>query len=106
MQTNDRCGIFTRVDQVWEAGKGFMGGTFGAAPEPAQRVLRAIDIQTGKVAWELPQFGDGRFVGRRAQHRRRLVFFGDDSGAFAAADAQPARCCGVSRPARCGSRRR
>ena len=34
-----------------------MGGTFAAAPEPARRVLRAIDIQTGKVAWELPQFG-------------------------------------------------
>ena len=48
--------IFTRVDQVWEPGKSFMGGTFGAAPEPAQRVLRAIDIRTGRVAWELPQF--------------------------------------------------
>ena len=50
VQTNDKCGIFTRVDQAWEAGKGFMGGTFAAAPEPARRVLRAIDIQTGKVA--------------------------------------------------------
>jgi hypothetical protein len=34
VQTNDKCGIFTRVDQAWEAGKGFMGGTFGAAPSP------------------------------------------------------------------------
>ena len=72
VQTNDKCGIFTRVDQPWEAGKGFMGGTFGRPPpKPAQRVLRAIDIQTGKMAWELPQFGAGRFVGRRAEHGRR-----------------------------------
>src|SRR4029450_12062548 len=57
VQTNDKCGIFTRVDQTWEAGKGFMGGTFAAAPEPARRVLRAIDIQTGRVAWGLAQLG-------------------------------------------------
>ena len=38
--------------------RGYMGGSFVQAPdEPAQRVLRAIDIQTGKVAWELPQVG-------------------------------------------------
>ena len=51
-------------------------------------MLRAIDIQTGKVAWELPQFGDGGLVGRRARTASDVVFFGDDSGAFAAADAQ------------------
>ena len=49
-----------------------MGGSFRQAPdEPAQRVLRAIDIQTGKIAWELPQTGAVELVGRRAQHRRR-----------------------------------
>jgi hypothetical protein len=26
-----------------------------AVAVPARRVLRAIDVQTGKVAWELPQ---------------------------------------------------
>ena len=47
-------------------------GSFAQAPdEPAQRVLRAIDIQTGKIAWELPQTGPGHVVGRRAQHGRR-----------------------------------
>ena len=40
--------MFTRTDQEWEAGKGFMGGLFSQAPEPAERVLRAIDIQTGR----------------------------------------------------------
>ena len=88
VQTNDKCGIFTRVDQAWEAGKGFMGGTFAAAPEPARRVLRAIDIQTGKVAWELPQLGNVDSWGGVLATASDLVFFGDDSGAFAAADAK------------------
>ncbi|MEO8313589.1 MAG: PQQ-dependent dehydrogenase, methanol/ethanol family [Pseudomonadota bacterium] len=88
VQTNDKCGIFTRVDQTWEAGKGFMGGTFARAPEPAQRVLRAIDIQTGKVAWELPQFGTVESSGGVLATASDVVFFGDDSGAFAAADAK------------------
>jgi alcohol dehydrogenase (cytochrome c) len=88
VQTNDKCGIFTRVDQTWEAGKGFMGGTFAAAPEPARRVLRAIDIQTGKIAWELPQSGNVDSWGGVLATASDLVFFGDDSGAFAAADAK------------------
>ena len=36
VQTNDKCGIFTRTDQEWAAGRGFMGGSFRQAPdEPA-----------------------------------------------------------------------
>ena len=88
VQTNDKCGIFTRVDQTWESGKSFMGGTFAAAPEPAQRVLRAIDIQTGKTAWELPQFGAVDSWGGVLATAGDVVFFCDDSGAFAAADAK------------------
>jgi len=88
VQTNDKCGIFTRVDQKWEPGKGFMGGTFGAAPEPAQRVLRAIDIQTGKVTWELPQFGAVDSWGGVLSTAGGVVIFGDDSGALSAADAR------------------
>jgi len=88
VQTNDKCGIFTRVDQTWESGKSFMGGTFAGAPEPARRVLRAIDIQTGKIAWELPQFGAVDSWGGVLATAGDVVFFGDDSGAFAAADAR------------------
>lgn len=88
VQTNDKCGIFTRIDQAWEPGKSFMGGTFAAAPEPARRVLRAIDIQSGKVAWELPQFGAVDSWGGVLATATDVVFFGDDSGAFAAADAR------------------
>ena len=87
VQTNDKCGIFTRTNMEWEAGKGFMGGSFGPAPEPAQRVLRAIDIQTGKAVWELPQTGAVDSWGGMLSTAGGVVIFGEDSGALMAADA-------------------
>jgi alcohol dehydrogenase (cytochrome c) len=92
VQTNDKCGIFTRTDQEWAAGRGFMGGSFRQAPnEPAQRLLRAFDIRTGKVAWEVPQSGNVNSWGGVLSTAGRVVFFGDDSGAFAAVDAENGR---------------
>jgi alcohol dehydrogenase (cytochrome c) len=88
VQTNDKCGVFTRTPMEWEAGKGFMGGSFGQAPnEPAQRVLRAIDIHTGKAVWELPQSGAVNSWGGVLSTAGGTVFFGEDSGALMAADA-------------------
>ena len=92
VQTNDKCGIFTRTDQEWAAGRGFMGGSFRQAPdEPARRLLRAIDIRTGKVAWEVAQTGNVNSWGGVLSTAGRVVFFGDDSGAFAAVDAENGR---------------
>jgi alcohol dehydrogenase (cytochrome c) len=88
VQTNDKCGIFTRTPMEWEAGKGFMGGSFRQAPdEPARRVLRAIDIQTGKAVWELPQTGAVASWGGTLSTAGGVVIFGEDSGALMAADA-------------------
>jgi alcohol dehydrogenase (cytochrome c) len=88
VQTNDKCGIFTRTNMEWEAGKGFMGGSFKQAPdEPAQRVLRAFDIQTGRAVWELPQTGAVDSWGGVLSTAGGLVIFGEDSGALMAADA-------------------
>jgi alcohol dehydrogenase (cytochrome c) len=88
VQTEDKCGMFTRVDMEWEAGKGYMGGSFAPAPEPAQRLLRAIDIQSGSVAWEVPQVGRASSWGGVLATAGGVVFFGDDSGTFAAVDAR------------------
>jgi alcohol dehydrogenase (cytochrome c) len=87
VQTNDKCGIFTKVPAEWEAGKGFMGGSFAPAPEPAQRLLRAIDITTGKAAWTLPQTGTVNSWGGVLSTAGGVVIFGEDSGALMAADA-------------------
>jgi alcohol dehydrogenase (cytochrome c) len=88
VQTNDKCGVFTKIPMEWEAGKGFMGGSFVQAPgEPAQRVLRAIDIHTGKIVWELGQAGPVTSWGGVLGTAGGVVIFGDDSGTLAAADA-------------------
>ena len=88
-QTNDKCGISTKTPMEWAAGKGFMGGSFKQAPdEPAQRILRAIDIQTGRIAWELPQTGAVDSWGGTLSTAGGLVIFGEDSGALMAADAR------------------
>jgi alcohol dehydrogenase (cytochrome c) len=88
VQTNDKCGIFTRTDMEWQAGKGFMGGSFAPAPEPAQRILRAIDIRTGKAVWELPQTGAVNSWGGVLSTAGGVVVFGEDSGALMVADAK------------------
>jgi len=88
VQTNDKCGIFTKTPMTWEAGKGYMGGSFKQAPdEPARRVLRAIDIHTGKAVWELPQTGAVESWGGTLSTAGGVVIFGEDSGALMAADA-------------------
>jgi alcohol dehydrogenase (cytochrome c) len=87
VQTNDKCGIFTKTPMDWEAGKGFMGGSFRPAPEPAQRILRAFDIQTGRAVWELPQQGAVNSWGGVLSTAGGVVIFGEDSGAVMAADA-------------------
>jgi alcohol dehydrogenase (cytochrome c) len=50
--------------------------------------LRAINIQTGEIAWDLPQ-GAARFPGSAGviSTASGLVFFGENSGSFMAADA-------------------
>ena len=57
--------------------------------EPATRYLRALDIETGKIVWEIPQAGvaegtkrDAGVLGTAAG----LVFYGDASGYFVAVD--------------------
>jgi alcohol dehydrogenase (cytochrome c) len=87
VQTNDKCGIFTRTNMDWEAGKGFMGGSFRSSPDPAQRVLRAFDIHTGKIVWELPQTGPADSWGGVLSTAGGVVFFAEESGSFMAADA-------------------
>lgn len=88
VQTNDMCGVFTKIPMEWAAGKGFMGGSFARAPgEPAQRVLRAIDIQTGRIAWEVPQVGPVTSWGGTLSSAGGIVIFGEDSGSLMAADA-------------------
>ena len=59
----------------------------GRPDETGQKVLRAIDVRTGAIAWELPQTGPGSSWGGTLATAGGLVFFGEDSGALMAVDA-------------------
>ena len=50
-------------------------------------MLRAINIQTGTVEWELPQAGTGNSWGGALATAGGLVFVAEDSGALLAVDA-------------------
>jgi glucose dehydrogenase len=58
------------------------------AVKPGERYMRAIDIDTGGVAWEIPQTGPvilKTWSGVLAT-AGGLVFYGDPNGAFVAVD--------------------
>ena len=85
----EKCGIYTKSSAWWEPGKSFYGGGTRQIPgEPGQKFLRALNIQTGKIVWEYPQIGSARTWGGVLSTAGGLVFFGEDSGAFAALDAK------------------
>jgi len=56
VNTLERCAAYTRrATAEWKAGRGYQGG--GGRRDPndrPQKILRAIDINTGKFVWELP----------------------------------------------------
>ena len=88
-QALERCNIFTKQHTDWQAGRGYMGGT--ARPVPGEsfvKSVRAIDIQTGNVAWDLPQApAPATASAGLLSTATGLVFFGENGGAFMAADA-------------------
>jgi len=89
LQTFEKCSIYTKSSGgVWEAGKPYLGGSQKTAPDPVpQRVLKAIDIHTGAITWELPEPGPAWSWGGTLATATGLVFFGAEDGAFMAADA-------------------
>jgi alcohol dehydrogenase (cytochrome c) len=89
VQTFEKCSIYTKSPQgPWESGKTYLGGSQRTAADPVpQRILKAIDIRTGAVRWELPQPGPGTSWGGTLTTASGLVIFGEEGGALMAADA-------------------
>jgi len=84
----EKCNVYSKSSAWWEPGKSFYGGATREIPsEPGKKYLRAIDIQTGKLAWEYPQTGTAESWAGALSTAGGVVFFGDDSGALAAVDA-------------------
>jgi alcohol dehydrogenase (cytochrome c) len=89
VNTLEKCAVYSkRALTEWQAGRGYAGGGGRRVPdEKAQKILRAIDIKTGKFVWELPQDGEGEAWAGTLSTASGLVFFGDDGGGLAAAHA-------------------
>jgi alcohol dehydrogenase (cytochrome c) len=89
IQTFEKCSVYTkRSGDKWEFGKNFLGGTqrTDSNPKP-ERILKAIDIHTGKIRWELPQPGPANSWGGTLSTVTGLVIFGEENGALMAVDA-------------------
>ena len=86
VQTLEACADFVKRPVEWKAGAGYMGGT--ARRDGGQKILRAIDIQTGDVKWELPQTGPANSWGGVLATAGGVVLFCEDGGLFSAADAR------------------
>src|SRR5262249_29080425 len=84
----ESCAIYARNDQWWEAGKSFYGGVTRRAPDSGAdgKHLKAIDIQTGKTAWDI-RVGGGILGSGVMATASGLVFYGADDG-FVAVDAR------------------
>jgi alcohol dehydrogenase (cytochrome c) len=89
MQTNEMCSVYLKHADEFADGRAFLGGSvrIASSPKPV-RILRALDLHSGAVKWENPQQGAASSIGGTLATATGLVFYGDDSGAFAAADAQ------------------
>jgi alcohol dehydrogenase (cytochrome c) len=88
VQALESCSIYTRTPEQWQPGRSYYAGSTRTPPgERGQKILRALDLHTGAVRWELAHTGRGNSWGGVLATAGGLVFFGEDSGAFMAADA-------------------
>ena len=85
----ERCNVFSSNHGEWAAGRSYMGGAARPAPgESYEKFLRAINVQTGEIAWEIPQVTTPQTASAGVLSTASgLVFFGENSGSFIAADA-------------------
>lgn len=78
LMTREACGIY-RKPPSWNARE--------IPLEPGQMFLRALDIETGKRVWEVPQIGRADSWGG-VLSAGGVIFFGEDSGVLGAVDAK------------------
>jgi alcohol dehydrogenase (cytochrome c) len=85
----EKCNMYTKSSAWWKPGESFYGGDARDVPSvKPKKFLRAIDVKTGRIAWEIAQDGPGHSWGGLLATAAGLVFFCEDSGSFAAADAK------------------
>lgn len=89
VETLEKCGIYVASSPLRVAGESFMEGGGRIIPgQPGQKYLRAIDIQTGRRVWQVPQTGPATSWGGVLSTAGGIVFFCDDGGALAVVSAK------------------
>jgi alcohol dehydrogenase (cytochrome c) len=90
VQTFEKCSIFTtRPTEEWQAGRGYSGGSQRLVPdEKPSEILRAIDIASGKIVWELAQSGAANSWGGTLGFATGVLVFCEDGGMLSAVDTR------------------
>ena len=84
----EKCAVYVKSVEWLIPGEQFYGGGARNIPgEPGRKHLRAIELETGKIRWDVAMEGPANTWGGVLSTASGLVFYCDDSGAFAAADA-------------------
>ena len=89
VQTFEKCSIYMKSPgEAWQSGKSYLGGSQQTATDPTPlRLLRAIDIRTGAISWELPQPGPAQSWGGTLTTASGLVVVAEEGGGLMAVDA-------------------
>jgi len=82
VQAVEDCGYYRQ-------GRGYF--PYSNPADPPRKVLRAIDIETGNVAWEVSQVGIPEANYSGVLSTGGLVFHGENTGSFHAVDARTGR---------------
>ncbi|MFB3921963.1 MAG: PQQ-binding-like beta-propeller repeat protein [Terriglobia bacterium] len=69
------------------------GGQDQPPEEPGKKYLRALDIESGKIVWQMPQIGpaEGKRCAGVLATAGGLLFYGDPTGDFVALNARDGR---------------
>jgi alcohol dehydrogenase (cytochrome c) len=85
----EKCSIYVKSAEWLIPGEQFYGGGARNIPgDPGRKHLRAISLDTGKIAWTRAMEGPATSWGGVVSTASGLLFYCDDSGAFAAADSR------------------
>ncbi len=88
IRASGNCSVFKKSEEEIDAGERTYGGTTGRPPGPAiGSSILALDIATGKPAWEYP-LGSGFDRSGTLATAGNVVFFGQGSGSLVAVHAQ------------------
>jgi alcohol dehydrogenase (cytochrome c) len=93
VMASEGCAVYRKNSNWFELGKSFYGGTTRAATiDGGGKYLRALDLQTGRMVWEVAGVGGGASASGVMSTAGGLVFYGDNTGgALIAVDAKTAQ---------------